>query len=64
MGVGTLIFSYIRRLGPYWGGGGHNFDFPNYYFFFGGGAFRKMIILGGMKILWIFLGAIIKWYYI
>ena len=27
-GGGTLIFSYIRRLGPFfWGGGGENFEF-------------------------------------
>ena len=45
---GTLIFSYIRRLRPFLG-------VKNFFFFFGGGGgVRKMNILGGMKILWIF----------
>ena len=49
----TLIFSYIRRLGPFFGV--QNFEFQYYYFFFlgGGGGFRKMSIFLG-KILWIF----------
>ena len=61
--MGTLIFSFIRRLGPF---GGFQIIFLFYYFFLGGGggAVRKMIILGVMKILWLFLEAIIKWYYI
>ena len=45
---GTLILSYIRRLGSiFWV---QYFEFQ--YF----GVFRKMNILGGMKILWNFLG--------
>ena len=59
---GTLIFSCIRRIGPF------SFSHIYYYFFFffgGGGGFkslnfnifggfRKMSIFWGMKILWIF----------
>ena len=44
---GTLIFSYIRRLGPFLGV--QNFEFQ--YFL---RLFRKMNIFWGMKILWIF----------
>ena len=51
-GGGTLIFSCIRRLGSFFGV--QNFEFQ--YF----GGFRKMNIFGGMKILWIFWGVIIK----
>ena len=47
-GGGTLIFSYIRRLGSFLGV--QNFEFQ--YF----GGFRKINIFWGMKILWIFLG--------
>ena len=45
-GWGTLIFPYIRRLGPFLG-------VQNFYFNIFGG-FRKMNILWGMNILWIF----------
>ena len=43
---GTMIFSYIRRLGPFFflGGGVQNFEFQ--YIF---GGFRKMIIFGGYE---------------
>ena len=44
---GTLIFSYICRLGPFFWG--QNFEFQ--YFL---GVFRKLIFFLGMKILWIF----------
>ena len=50
VGGGTLIFSYIRRLGSlFWV---QNFEFQYFFGFF----FRKMIIFwgAGMKILWIF----------
>ena len=42
-----MIFSYIRRLGPFFlggGGGVQNFEFQ--YIF---GGFRKMIIFGGYE---------------
>ena len=42
---GTLIFPYIRRLGPF-GGGHENFEFLFFFFFFLGGGDRKMNILG------------------
>ena len=45
-GGGTLIFSHIRRLGPFFG-----FKILNLNIF---GGFHKMNILRGMKILWIF----------
>ena len=45
-GGGSLIFSYIRRLGSFFGV--QNFDF--YYF----GGFQKNEYFWGMKILWIF----------
>ena len=48
-GGGTLIFSYIRRLGPFFWV--QNFEFR--YFL---GVFRKINIFLGMKILWIFFG--------
>ena len=55
---GTLIISYIHRLGSFLGV--QNFElhlFIIFFFFFlGGGGVRKMNIFGGMKILWIFLG--------
>ena len=37
----TLIFSYIRRLGSFWGGGVKNFEFQ--YF----GGFQKNEYFGG-----------------
>ena len=44
---GTLIFSYIRRLGSlFWV---HNFEFQYFW-----GVFRKINMFWGMKILWIF----------
>ena len=46
---GTLIFSYIRRLGSFLGV--QNFEFQ---YFFGGGFQKNEYFLGGMKILWIF----------
>ena len=53
-GGGTLIFSYIRRLGSFMGV--QNFEFQ--YFF---GVFRKMNYFRG-KILWIFfLGSSQNW---
>ena len=47
---GTLIFSFIRRIG-HWGGGVKDLNFNMFE------GFRKMNILGGMKILRIFLGS-------
>ena len=47
-GGDTLIFSYKRRLGPFFG-----FKILNFNIFV---FFRKINILGGKKILWIFLG--------
>ena len=49
-GGGTLIFSYIRRLGSFFWA--QNFEFK--YFL---RVVRKMNIVLGMKILWIFLGS-------
>ena len=46
-GGGTLIFSYIRRLGSFFG-----FKILKFNIF--GGGFRKMNIFWGLKILWIF----------
>ena len=46
---GTLISSYIRRLGPFLGV--QIFEFLYYL-----GVFRKMNNFWGLKILWIFLG--------
>ena len=46
--VGILIFSYIGRLGAFFG-----FKILNFNIFWG---FRYMNIFWGMKILWIFLG--------
>ena len=51
-GAGTMIFSYIRRLGSFFGG----FKILNFIIFWG---FKKMNFLG-MKILWIFLWVITK----
>ena len=48
-GGGTLIFSYIRRLVPFFWD--QIFEFQ--YFL---GVFRKMNIFLGMKILWLFFG--------
>ena len=52
-GGGTLIFSYIRRLSPFFWG--QIFEFQ--YFFW---VFRKMNIFLGINILWIFFGVIPK----
>ena len=55
-GGGTLIFSYIRRFWLFYSRGGvkiSNFDIL--------GGFRKMNILLGMKILWMFLGSSQNW---
>ena len=46
-GGGTLIFSHIRRLGPFFWGSNSEFQ----YFF---GFPEKRIFFGGMKILWIY----------
>ena len=43
----TLIFSYIRRLGSFFG-------FQSFEFQYFLGYSEKPMILGGMKILWIF----------
>ena len=51
-GRGIPIFSYIRRLRPFFG-----FNILNFNIF---GVFRKMNIFGGMKFVWIFLGIITK----
>ena len=53
-GGGTRTFSYIRRLGSFLGV--QNFEFQ--YF---SGFSEKLIFLGGMKILWIFLGSSQNW---
>ena len=45
-GRGTLIFSYIHRLGSFLG-----FKIVNFNIF---GVFQKMSIFWGMKILWIY----------
>ena len=47
-GGGTLIFSYILRLRPFF----FLFKILNFIIF----VFRKMHIFGDMNILWIFLG--------
>ena len=49
---GTLIFSYIRRLGSFFWV--QNFEF--HYFF----VFQKNEYFLGMNILWIFLGGVQK----
>ena len=49
---GTLIFSHIRRLGPF-------FEVQNSEFNIFGG-FQKIEYFWGIKILWIFLGVITK----
>ena len=46
-GGGTLIFSYIRRLGPF-------FRVQNFEFQYFLGFSEKLILFLGMKILWIF----------
>ena len=46
---GTLIFSHIRRLAPFFGVQNSEFQ----YFW---GFSEKIIFFGGMKILWIFFG--------
>ena len=50
---GTLIFSRIRRLGPFFWVQNSEFQ---YFFWFS----EKWMFFGGMKILWIFLGVITK----
>ena len=50
---GTLIFSHIRRLGPF-------FWVQNSEFQYFWGFSEKLIFFGGMKILWIFFGVITK----
>ena len=57
---GTLIFSYICKLGHFWGSKFFNFNI----FFVGGGGSEKLILFGGMKVLLIFLGVITKLDYI
>ena len=52
----TLIFSYILRLGHFWG-------FKNLAFNIFGG-FQKKNVFWGIKILWIFWGVITKFDYI
>ena len=52
-GGGTQKFSYIRRLGPFFGV--QNFEFQYFW-----GFSKKIYIFGGMKILWIFFGVITK----
>ena len=58
-GGGSLIFSYIRRFGLFYSRGG-GFKISNFDIL-GGGGFRKMNILLGMKILWMFLGSSQNW---
>ena len=53
---GTMIFSYIRRLGSFFW-----FKILNFIIFWG---FQKMNIFWGIKILWIFFGVITKLDYI
>ena len=48
-GLGSLIFSYIGRLGSFLG-----FKILNFNIFFL--VFRRINIFGDMKTLWIFLG--------
>ena len=58
-GVGTLIFSFIRRLGPFFGVQHFEFQYFFIFFFFfggGGGGFRKMIFLGYEDFVDILLG--------
>ena len=50
---GTLIFSHIRRLGPFFWVQNSEFQ----YFF---GFSEKLLFFWGMKILWIFFGVITK----
>ena len=54
---GTLIFSYIRRLGSFFGV--QNFEFQYFW-----GGFRKNNIFWGMKISGYFWGVITKLDYI
>ena len=59
-GGNTLIFSYIRRLRSFFGGGGQNFEF-HYYF----GIFREInIFLRYEDFVDIFWGVITKFDYI
>ena len=50
---GTLIFPYIRGLGPFFGV--QNVEFQYFW------DFQKKIYFLGMKIRWIFLGSSQKW---
>ena len=52
-GVGTLIFSFIRRLGVFFR---FFFRFFFFFFFLGGGGGQKMK-KWGLTILWIFFGS-------
>ena len=52
-GGGTLIFSYIRRLGPFFWGGGEILNFNILW-----GFQKNDFFFWCMKILWIFLGLI------
>ena len=47
-GGGTLIFSYLRRLGSFFGGS--KFLISIFW-----GVFRKITIFRGMQILWIYI---------
>ena len=62
-GGGTLIFSYIRRLGSFFGV--QNFDFQYFWgfsekeiFFFGGGYEDFVDIFGGHHKIGLYLGVI------
>ena len=57
-GGGTPIFSYIRRLGSFFGV--QNF---NIFFFWGGGWFRILFLGGGVyeDSVYIFCGVITNW---
>ena len=57
-GGGTLIFSYIHRLGSFFWS--QNFEFH----FFGGGGVQKNKYFLGVMILWIFFGEFTKLDYI
>ena len=52
-GGGTIIFSFIRRLAPFWG--------SKFWISIPLRVFRKMKIFWGMKILWISFGVITKY---
>ena len=46
-GGGTLIFSYIRGLGSFWGVQNFEFQYFFFFFFFFGGGVLKNKYLGG-----------------